>query len=331
MKKLIMYVLVFFLIIPSALIFGQGDLKNLIATNGKMYIQPLVTASGMGLNSGLTHTAKAHKLFGFDISIKSMFVTIPDVDKTFIFDASAVDFEYKVMGIDTIKIPGSVIYPNTELPTIFGGGPFSLEPDSSGIAGYINEQLPQLPAEVTAQDLASENIESPPSITGIDIPTLPLFRPQISLGLPMNSELLLSYMSIPLGDLGDGSFSTFGLKHGLDQYIPMPTPFLNAAAQIVFQKLDLGVITSSHVNINLQASADFPIVTFYGLLGIDNSKVEASYTQSGGTEIKFDLKGENSFRTNLGVRLKLAFFYLNADYTIGKYNVFSLGIGITIR
>ena len=111
----------------------------------------------------------------------------------------------------------------------------------------------------------------------------------------------------------------------------MPTPFLSAAAQIVSQKLDLGVITSSHININLQASADFPILTFYGLLGIDNSKLEASYTQSNGTEIKFDLKGKNSFRTNLGVRVKLAFFYINADYTIGKYNVFSLGTGITIR
>ena len=41
-----------------------------------------------------------------------------------------------------------------------------------------------------------------------------------------------------LGDL-DGAFSTFGLKHDLDQYIPLHTPFLNAAAQIVFQKLHL--------------------------------------------------------------------------------------------
>ena len=327
MKKLIMYVLVFFLIIPSALIFGQGDLKNLIATNGKMYIQPLVTASGMGLNSGLTHTAKVHKLFGFDFSIKSMIVTIPETEKSFIFDASAIEFIGEVEG-EPITISGSVIYPNTNLPTVFGGGSrqFSLEPDWDGMADTLG-------LGVSGDDLKTmlaAELDSPPEITGIDIPILPLLRPQLSLGLPLESELMISYMSFPLGDL-DGSFSTFGLKHGLDQYIPMPTPFLNAAAQIVFQKLDLGVITSSHTNINLQASADFPIVTFYGLLGIDNSKLEASYTQSDGTEIKFDIKGENSFRTNLGVRLKLAFFYINADYTIGKYNVFSLGTGITIR
>ena len=329
MKNLIKYTMIFFVFIPSTFVFGQGDLKQLVATNGKMYIQPLVTASGMGLNSGLTHTAKVHKLFGFDISIKSMFVTIPDAAKTFVFDASAINLEY-IDNSQSIIIPGSVIYPSTTLPTVFGGGnrQFLLEPDWDGMADYL--ELPEGSGDVLKDSYVS-SLETPPVISGIDIPTLPLFRPQISLGLPMNSELLLSYMSIPLGDLGDGSFSTFGLKHGLDQYIPMPTPFLNAAAQIVFQKLDLGVITSSHVNINLQASADFPIVTFYGLLGIDNSKVEASYTQSGGTEIKFDLKGENSFRTNLGVRLKLAFFYINADYTIGKYNVFSLGTGITIR
>mgnify|MGYP001279221449 CR=1 FL=1 len=330
MKRLIKYAMKFFVFIPSTLVFGQGDLGQLVATNGKMYIQPFVTASGMGLNSGLTHTAKAHKLFGFDISIKSMFVTIPDVDKTFIFDASEINLEYTADNGQSIIIPGSIIYPSTTLPTVFGGAneESELEPDWDGMVDYLELSSG---SSGLLEDNYENIIETPPGISGIDIPTLPLVRPQISLGLPMNSELLLSYMSIPLGDLGDGSFSTFGLKHGLDQYIPMPTPFLNAAAQIVFQKLDLGVITSSHTNINLQASADFPIVTFYGLLGIDNSKLEASYTQLGETEIKFDLKGENGFRTNLGVRLKLAFFYINADYTIGKHNVFSLGTGITIR
>ena len=329
MKRLIMCTLIFFLIFPSAMIFGQADLKNLIAINGKMYVQPLVTASGMGLNSGLSHTAKVHKLFGFDISFKAMVVTIPDAEKTFVFDASAINLEYIDDG-QTITIPGSVIYPSTTLPTVFGSGneQFSLGPDWDGMADYL--ELPAGSGDLLKDSYAS-SLETPPEISGIDIPVLPLIRPQVSLGLPMNSELLVSYISIPLGDLGDGSFSTFGLKHSLDQYFPMPTPFLNAAAQIVFQKLDLGVITSSHTNINIQASADFPIVTFYGLLGIDNSKLEASYTQLDGTEIKFDLKGENSFRTNLGVRLKLAFFYINADYTIGKYNVFSLGTGITIR
>ena len=328
MKRLMMCTLIFFLIFPSAMIFGQGDLDELVATNGKMYIQPLITASGMGLNSGLSHTAKVHKVFGFDISIKSMIVTIPETEKSFIFDASAIELNGEVVG-ESFMIPGSVIYPNTNLPTVFGGGSgqFSLEPDWDGMADYLG---PEISGE-DLEDEFAEGLDSPPGITGIDIPILPLLRPQFSLGLPMNSEILLSYMSIPLGDLGEGSFTTFGLKHSLDQYIPMPTPFLSAAAQIVSQKLDLGVITSSHININLQASADFPILTFYGLLGIDNSKLEASYTQSNGTEIKFDLKGKNSFRTNLGVRIKLAFFYINADYTIGKYNVFSLGTGITIR
>ena len=44
---------------------------------------------------------------------------------------------FKVEG-ESFMIPGSVIYPNTNLPTVFGGGSgqFSLEPDWDGMAEH---------------------------------------------------------------------------------------------------------------------------------------------------------------------------------------------------
>lgn len=328
MKTRFFLILLLILIFPYQIVIAQGDIKTLAQKNGKMYMKPLITSFGMNMNSGLTHTAKVHKILGFDISLKLMFDAISDEDKVFEFDVSNLEWEF--MGI---TIPGDVLFTETEVPTIFGGTG-TLAPDKDNVADYLNQQLG---TSLTGSDLPSEIDDLAIPLTGVDISIVPLARPQISIGLPLNSELLFSYIPIPLGDLGDGSFRSFGLKHSLDQYIPLPMPFLNLSVQAVFQNLDLNVITSSHSNFNLQVSADFPIVTFYALLGVDKSNLEASYTISDpgspldGEKIEFDIEGENGFRTTFGLRLKLLLLYLNADYTLGTHNTFSLGVGVTFR
>ena len=328
MKTRFFLILISILIIPYQIAVAQGDINTLAQKNGKMYMKPLITSFGMNVNSGLTHTAKVHKILGFDISLKVMFDAIPDEDKVFEFDFS--DFEWEFMGI---TVPGDVLFTETELPTIFGDTG-TLTPDRDNVADYLNQQLG---TSLTGDNLPSEIDDLALSLVGVNLSTVPFVLPQVSIGLLLKSALLFSYLPIPLGDLGDGSFSSFGLKHSLDQYIPMPTPFLNLSVQAVFQKLDLGVITSNHSNFNLQASVDIPMVTFYALLGVDKSNLEASYTISDpgspldGEKIEFDLEGENGFRTTFGFRLKLMLFYLNADYTLGTHNTLSLGVGLTFR
>tara|TARA_B100000315_G_scaffold260938_1_gene328027 strand:- start:16227 stop:17225 length:999 start_codon:yes stop_codon:yes gene_type:complete len=332
MRKNIWTIAVVFCLFISNNLRAQGDLTELAEKNAKSYIQPFITAFGMNMNSGLTHTAKVHKVLGFDISLKVMMDMIPDDELTFNFDLTGFDFHYtNPLDSSIIIIPASVLYPDdNSMPTIFGGTG-TLTPNAANAVAYLEEDIGEGVVNPDSLNLDDLHI----SFSGIDFSVLPMFRPQISLGLPMNSELLLSYMSFASDDFDNGSFLSLGLKHSLDQYIPMPTPFLNLAAQGIYQKLELGVITSTHTHFNLQASADFPIISIYGLLGMDKSNLEASYTiEEGifeGEKIGFSLDGENAFRSTIGAKLKLALLYLSVDYTIGKHNAITIGTGVTLR
>ena len=66
---------------------AQDDLQSFIEkvseTNIDEYVKPSVIAFGTAINSGLFHTAKAHKTGGFDVTIKGVVVLIPDNAKTF--------------------------------------------------------------------------------------------------------------------------------------------------------------------------------------------------------------------------------------------------------
>ena len=334
MRKYILTTATIFCLLFISNVRAQGDLTDLAKNNAKSYIQPFITAFGMNMNSGLTHTAKVHKILGFDISLKGMMAIIPDDELTFDFDLTGFDFDYSIEGTgEVITVPATVLYSdNTEMPTFFGGTG-TLTPSATNVATYLSDTN-TTGLVISSQDLGDLDSLSL-TLSGINLSVLPMFRPQISLGLPMNSELLLSYMSFASDNLDNGSFFSLGLKHSLDQYIPMPTPFLNLAAQGVYQKLELGVITSTHTNFNLQASADFPIISIYGLLGMEKSNLEASYTieegELEGEKIGFSLDGDNAIRATIGAKLKLALIYFNVDYTIGKHNVMTLGTGVTLR
>jgi hypothetical protein len=69
---------------PSAADF-EDDLQNMAENNGKLYLQPMVNALSIDLNSGLYHTAKVHGLLGFDVGIKTAMVFVPSDAKTFDF------------------------------------------------------------------------------------------------------------------------------------------------------------------------------------------------------------------------------------------------------
>jgi len=331
MRKYILTTAMIFCLLFINNLRAQGDLTDLAKNNAKSYIQPFITAFGMNMNSGLTYTAKVHKVFGFDISLKVMADMIPDDELTFDFDLTGFDFDYLIEGTENvITVPASVLYSdNTEMPTFFGGTG-TLTPSATNVASYLSDTLE---VEISPGDLDLNDLSL--TLSGINLSVLPMFRPQISVGLPMKTELMLSYTAIKSDDFEDGSFLSLGLKHSLDQYIPMPTPFLNLAAQGVYQKLELGVISSTHTHFNLQASADFPIISIYGLLGMDKSSLEASYTieegELEGEKIAFSLDGENAFRTTIGAKLKLALLYLSVDYTIGKHNTITVGTGVTLR
>ena len=64
----------------------EERIQTMAAKNAEFYVNPLATAFGSGMNSGWFHSAKPHKLLGFDFGARAMAVTFPDEQKTFKVD-----------------------------------------------------------------------------------------------------------------------------------------------------------------------------------------------------------------------------------------------------
>lgn len=164
---------------------------------------------------------------------------------------------------------------------------------------------------------------------------MPMVMPQVSVGLPMDIELTLrGFPSYELEEgMGELSFYGFGGKIGINQFIPVPNLVLpQFSVGYYMTNLAVGDIFSANNSImTLQVSKSIPFLTVYGGFGLESSSMSVSYSSDDLGDIEFDLDGDNSFRTTLGVRVKLAVISINADYNIGEYNTANLGVGFTLR
>ncbi len=339
----------------------EDELKKLGEENAIGYIGPFSTAFGTAMNSGYYHTAKLHGWLGFDLGIKMSMVTVPTEGQTFESTLPALPFvvppEWGVDG-DQLSLDMNYIYPDRESPTVFGDDQSKiLESDQDGIDIALTEALVnagkseadilllqssvfwgQLRNEVFAYTQDNEIIT--PMGTGIDV--LPMVVPQVSVGLPFKTEVMLRYIpEIDAGDIGKVKFFGFGVKHNLSQYIPIPLFPVKISGQFAWQKLEIGdLITSTHWAANVHASKQLGFgvsVTPYVGVGIESSTIDVEYTIEGtnsvldGTPIAFSLDGENTYRLTGGVKIGLPLVSINADYSLGEYSVVSIGVAISFR
>jgi hypothetical protein len=278
--------------------------------NGKEYIQPFCTALGTDLNTGLYGTAKTLGTLHFGITINTSFASVPSEDKT--FTAKRPDIE------DPLN-PGEQIYlynePTVKSATCFGetGGTFTSTSD-------------------TGNDLILPD--------GANTPVVPFAMPQVSLGLPFGNEIMLRWLPQYeiSSDIGKIGFFGIGLKHDIDQYIPLCP--VSLAAQAVYQQMKLGdIVKIKDFALNAEVSKTFLMLTLYGGLQYEHTTLHAAYTipeatygdvTTPATKIAFDIDGDNSFRGTAGLRLRLLIFNINLDYSLSKYPVFNLGLGASI-
>jgi hypothetical protein len=121
------------------------------------------------------------------------------------------------------------------------------------------------------------------------------------------------------------------------------------------QKMEL---TVSNWNVNLLFSADIPVITFYGGVGISSSKTSLSMIGNYPTPDNYDIGqnkpvvDQNGYikngefpkvsiggkdgtltkpRLNAGFKLKLAIIHINFDYTYANYSIATAGLGISFR
>lgn len=352
----------------SAQEFSMDQVKELVETNGKSYLQPLVTGYGAAMNAGLFNTAKTHKLLGFDIGLKMGMGIVPTGEKsTYDFDVSVLDNISVPVGDYTLDLDPAELFSDTETPTILGGDAEPFEVDQSYIEGLIfnqartniEQQFPgqteewyddqaqdavvSLSAEITsaADSVAISSIPGLKSIDALkDLENLIFPFPiiQASIGLPMGIEpsiRMIPAISIP-GDVGEalGEISAFGvgLKLDLDQFIPIPLFPVDIAAQAYYQAFKMGdILSANNVNFNLHASKKLLMFTPYLGIGVDNTSFTASYKMDDGEKQDFTIEGDNKLRTTLGLNIEFLVLQINAEYAMGEYNSAAIGVGFALR
>tara|TARA_B100000700_G_scaffold35505_1_gene34491 strand:- start:124 stop:1095 length:972 start_codon:yes stop_codon:yes gene_type:complete len=295
---------------------GAG--KSLI----EAYFSPFGNALGASLNNGWYNTAKPHKLGGFDL--------------TFTLNTVLINNEYKSFDVKDVINGTNFSLTNNgdqETPTFLGSG--------SGIdLNYLDEngitQEFRLPAGISA-------------VGAIPLPML-----QGGVGLIKGTEIDIRY--IPLTEIGKvGEINMFGIgfKHDILQWIPLASVLpisvsiqgghtsVNTGIKIQEQDVELKVRANTF---NLLVSKKILMLTGYAGVGYNSSTTTFTVNEkysigTGGNSITFDAESlselkfetENDFRMNLGLRFQLAILAIQANYTLSKYPVATVGVGISIR
>ena len=310
-KKRTLSILLFF----STLTYSQSSIdiyngKNIL----KEYIRPIADGFSAGLNNGWYNTAKPHKFGGFDITISGNIVLIPESYKTF-----------------SISEIGGSSFSGGETPTIVGE---------------------KEPSKIT-YNTTGDNIKMP---AGLNIPLFPVPIVQAGIGLIKDTEISVRYLpKINVGKVDQINLYGLAIKHDLLQWIPggkiLP---ISLSVQGGYTKFNSNVAIENVIgNRNNELTFDIEAITAniilskkilmftpYASIGYNSSKssfkIDGDYAVGALelnaeelTNIEYESKTE--IRANLGFRFNIAILALQANYTISKYPVATLGAGISFR
>jgi hypothetical protein len=301
------------------------QLSRVAGENAVSYLSPLLSGLGADLNSGLYHSADLHDILGFDVGVKLSAVFTRDADKTFDF-----------------VLPGQIVYSGLTLRAgidydkVIPGSPTALG-ETTGREVKIRAGRP----------FAGQTIFTTPQ--GFNLKGVPLIVPQASIGLPLGFEVIgrfIPTVTVPPSSFGEPmgkvNFIGFGLRHDIDQYIPLCP--IDIAVHFMTQKLTLSdnndskILSGSGTSYGVEASKSFALLTLYGGFQLEKSKwdIEA-YRYSDPTTnttiqlTGFSVEGKNKSRFHAGIRVLLLIINIHADYSFAAQPVITAGLGISFR
>jgi len=322
---------------------GKEDAQLLL----QPYITPAANAFGAALGSGWYNTAETHKLGGFDLTFTLNAAMIPKKYESFIID----DSELSLLKLENPSIG-----------------------ETQSVAG-LNEEGPQMVYNLAG--FSEPAFRMPPGLNTNYVPS-PMI--QAGIGLIKGTEVIIRYLPNIKYKGNEIGLWGIGGKHDIKQWIPglKKLPVLQLSVMYGYTKLHtfvdinidpndvnagslpgstssawdnqyLKLVTQSHTA-NLLASANLPIVCFYGGIGFvttkTNLKLEGDYPSvylDGITpsvrplvdpidmEIKNQDGGITKPRFNAGVRFKLAVITIHFDYSWANYSVLTGGLGVSFR
>jgi hypothetical protein len=314
MKKTIIFVsLLLTLSLISATTIQAQSLEerlNKFGTNfAKGYVTPFVSAFGANLNSGLYHNSDLQNGVDVYIGAKVMLALIPTSAQEFNADLSELNAltDDALIGNFPTPVKTATIFGSKDKKTI----------STTGGATTVSEDLPP----------------------GLNLKAVPLAVPHVTIGNFYGTRAMLRFFpQTKLGDYGKFSFFGIGVQHNIGQWMPTPLPF-DWSAHIMYQSMTVKpLIEASAFSLGTEISKTLMFATFYGGIAYESASMTFKYDwepQLGTTtlptqKVKFDLKGDNTFRLTAGLALKLAILHISADYSLAKQPVATLGIGIAI-
>ncbi|QMU66448.1 MAG: hypothetical protein GKR88_20610 [Flavobacteriaceae bacterium] len=297
----------------------------------KAYINPAMKGFIYGMNNGWYHTAKVHKILGFDISIGVNASVVPNKDELFNFA--------------DLGLTSSVTSTSTSAATVAGP----------------NDLRPQINVTTTINGAPATATFTMPGGVKDDLPlnAVPVPQVQFNLGLPAKFEAMVRLVPKVGTDDVKGNLIGLGLKKEITSWFgpvtktPLHVSLLAAYTNMnVDYQIQNSTVSGSNQSTNLElhsftaqaiASLNFPIINFYGGFGYSGGnstfKMLGTYDleYNGGTLTRsivdpinqyFNVSG---FRSTIGARISLGFFKLFADYTLQEYNTVGLGIAFGFR
>jgi hypothetical protein len=311
---------------------GLPDQLAKIATaNLPGYLEPLTSGFGASMNSGFYHSADLHSILGFDIGLKVGVTMLKDENKTFNF-----------------VMPTKLQFGAFTLNAGVDYDPIVSSPTAVGNAKGVDVKLKSTSAYYNAGTANSVIFRTPDgydfAFPGAPFTGVPAGAIQAAVGLPLGFEVMGRFIpTVSAGDAGKIGLTGFGLRHSIDQYLPLFP--INIAVHFMTQKLTLNdkndnkVFSASATAYGIEASKSLIFLTLYGGFQLESSsftiepyKYTDPLTSTSVTLNGMSIDGAKKSRVHAGVRFLLLFINLHADYAFSStYPVATIGAGITFR
>ncbi len=302
MKNNHLFAAILLTVVLSVLIFAPGlyaqgiqeSIEELTGDTGQGYLQPLFNSFANNMNSGIYTSAAIPRIgLRLRINLVAMGTLIGDDDRVF-----------------TATPPLPYTQTPVKTATVFGG-------DGTVVEG------PGVSYRFQDGHLSGDFI--------------PFAVPQVEIGSIMGTIARVRFFAAELPgetgeELGEIKLVGYGLQHSLSQYIPLFP--MSVSAGFFYQTFDIGdIMKCSTLNVGLQASKSFSVLTLFGGVNYESGKMEVAYDyqgQEGGERIEFDLDSETAFRFHVGAGLNLYLVHLNGAVYIGPQisTMVSAGIGL---
>ncbi len=311
-------------IIMTGAVAAQDDLGTTLskigAVNVPKYLDPLLTGFSTGMNNALYYSADLHSILGFDAGIRVGLVKMKDENKVF-----------------TFTMPATFTYTSgTTSVTLFKGQDYDDVKDASTVVGAKEKKAVKIK---TGRPLAGTTIFETPE--GFNVGYLGSLSPQLNVGLPFGIEVMARYSPpISAGDFGKVSFTGFGLRYDIDQWIPLfpvdiAVHFMTQSMTLKDNK-DKEVLTGKGTAYGVSVSKKLLFITVFGGFQLQSSTMTVGEIKGtvGGASFTlpaFDVPGPNKSQATVGVRLLLLLVNVHAEMNFAGTPSYGAGVGISIR